>query len=280
MLHVWTADHLDITSAAPGRRSAWTSWTRSAPLPGVDRPVRPGGLTGTGGTEDYRRRWSRRPSSWSRTTTRSPSSWRSTSARPGSPSPGRATGTAGSALAAEHAPALVVVDIGLPGGIDGLEVCRRLRAESDVPVLVLTARGDEADRVPGFELGRRRLRHQAVLAPGAGGPGRGHPPPQPGRRAPAAPCAVGGDVEVDLARHEARRAGEVVPLAPREFALLAALVEHRGQVLSRRQLLDLAWGYDLPATSGRSTSTSASCAASSATGSRSPPLRGAGYRLG
>jgi DNA-binding response OmpR family regulator len=53
-----------------------------------------------------------------------------------------------------------------------------------------------------------------------------------------------GDVEVDLARHEARRDGEVVPLAPREFALLAALVEHRGLVLSRRQLLDQAWGYD------------------------------------
>jgi two-component system alkaline phosphatase synthesis response regulator PhoP len=53
-----------------------------------------------------------------------------------------------------------------------------------------------------------------------------------------------GDVEVDLARHEARRGGEAVALAPREFALLAALVQHRGVVLSRRQLLDLAWGYD------------------------------------
>ena len=135
-----------------------------------------------------------------------------------------------------------VVDIGLPGGIDGLEVCRRLRAASDVPLVVLTARGDEADRVRGFELGAddyvtkpfspRELvaRVEAILRRSAGG-------------APATTVRV-GDVDVDLARHEARRDGDVVPLAPREFALLAALVEHRGQVLSRRQLLDHAWGYD------------------------------------
>jgi DNA-binding response OmpR family regulator len=150
-------------------------------------------------------------------------------------------GDDGLALAAAQAPALVVVDIGLPGALDGLEVCRRLRAAGDVPIVVLTARGDEADRVRGFELGAddyvtkpfspRELvaRVEAIL-----------------RRTGAAPAASVqvGDVEVDLTRHEARRGGEVVPLAPREFALLAALVEHRGQVLSRRQLLDQAWGYD------------------------------------
>jgi DNA-binding response OmpR family regulator len=151
-------------------------------------------------------------------------------------------GYGGLRLAAERAPALVVVDIGLPGGIDGLEVCRRLRAESDVPVLVLTARGDEDDRVTGFAYGAddyvtkpfspRELvaRVQAIVRRSRGG-------------GPAGTAAVGG-IDVDLARHEARRDGEVVALAPREFALLAALVEHRGHVLSRRQLLDLAWGYD------------------------------------
>ena len=151
-------------------------------------------------------------------------------------------GYGGLRLAAERAPALVVVDIGLPGGIDGLEVCRRLRAESDVPVLVLTARGDEDDRVTGFAYGAddyvtkpfspRELvaRVQAIVRRSRGGD-------------PAGTVAVGG-IDVDLARHEARRDGEVVALAPREFALLAALVEHRGHVLSRRQLLDLAWGYD------------------------------------
>jgi two-component system, OmpR family, alkaline phosphatase synthesis response regulator PhoP len=136
----------------------------------------------------------------------------------------------------------VVVDIGLPGGIDGLEVCRRLRTESDVPVLVLTARGDEDDRVTGFAYGAddyvtkpfspRELvaRVRAIVRRSRGG-------------GPGGTVAVGG-IEVDLARHEARRDGRVVGLAPREFALLAALVEHRGHVLSRRQLLDLAWGYD------------------------------------
>jgi DNA-binding response OmpR family regulator len=151
-------------------------------------------------------------------------------------------GYGGLRLAAEHEPALVIVDIGLPGGIDGLEVCRRLRAESDVPVLVLTARGDEADRMTGFELGAddyvtkpfspRELvaRVQAIVRRSGGRPGAG--------------TVVLGDVLVDLGRHEARRAGRVVELAPREFALLAALLDHQGQVLTRRQLLDLAWGYD------------------------------------
>jgi DNA-binding response OmpR family regulator len=151
-------------------------------------------------------------------------------------------GYGGLRLAAERAPALVVVDIGLPGGIDGLEVCRRLRSESDIPVLVLTARGNEDDRVTGFAYGAddyvtkpfspRELvaRVQAIVRRSRGG-------------GPGGTVAVGG-IEVDLARHEARRDGQVVALAPREFALLAALVEHRGQVLSRRQLLDLAWGYD------------------------------------
>jgi DNA-binding response OmpR family regulator len=151
-------------------------------------------------------------------------------------------GYGGLRLAAEHEPVLAIVDIGLPGGIDGLEVCRRLRADSDVPVLVLTARGDEADRMTGFELGAddyvtkpfspRELvaRVQAIVRRSGGGPGAG--------------AVVLGDVLVDLSRHEARRDGRVVELAPREFALLAALVDHRGQVLTRRQLLDLAWGYD------------------------------------
>ncbi|MGH9211216.1 MAG: response regulator transcription factor [Acidimicrobiales bacterium] len=154
------------------------------------------------------------------------------------------TGAAGLALVAELRPAIAVVDIGLPDGIDGFEVCRRLRSDGDVPVLMLTARGDETDRVVGLELGAddyvtkpfspRELiaRVKAIL-----------------RRAGVAPdqrreTVAVGDVEVDLGRHEVRRAGAPVNLAPREFALLAVLVENRGLVLSRRQLLDLAWGYD------------------------------------
>jgi two-component system, OmpR family, alkaline phosphatase synthesis response regulator PhoP len=151
-------------------------------------------------------------------------------------------GEPGLTLVDDRRPALVIVDIGLPD-IDGFEVCRRLRARSAVPIVVLTARGEETDRVVGLELGAddyvtkpfspRELvaRVKAIL-----------------RRTRDASATretvVVGDVEVDLTRHEARRDGERVDLAPREFALLAALVDNRGIVLSRRQLLDLAWGYD------------------------------------
>ena len=156
------------------------------------------------------------------------------------------------AAVSAHDPALVVLDVGLPGDLDGLEVCRRLRGTNTVPVLVLTARGDEVDRVRGFELGAddyvtkpfspRELvaRVGAILRRAAAGASTSTPVPA----GPGGPLVAVGDVEVDLGRHEARRAGVVVPLAPREFALLATLAEHRGLVLSRRQLLDQAWGWD------------------------------------
>jgi DNA-binding response OmpR family regulator len=162
------------------------------------------------------------------------------------------TGHEGLALLAGGRPAIAIVDIGLPGEIDGLEVCRRVRAGSGTPVVLLTARGDETDRVVGLELGAddyvtkpfspRELvaRVKAILrrTDGAGAGGGGG-----GGAGGNATIAV-GDVEVDLARHEARQGGEAVVLTPREFALLAALAENRGIVLSRRQLLDLAWGHD------------------------------------
>jgi DNA-binding response OmpR family regulator len=156
------------------------------------------------------------------------------------------TGSEGLALLATGRPALAIVDIGLPGDIDGLEVCRRVRAGSGVPVLLLTARGDETDRVVGLELGAddyvtkpfspRELvaRIKAILrrSDGSSTGGGG-----------TATIAV-GEIEVDLARHEARHDGRPIGLTPREFALLAALAENRGIVLSRRQLLDIAWGHD------------------------------------
>jgi DNA-binding response OmpR family regulator len=162
------------------------------------------------------------------------------------------TGEAGLDLVASRQPALAVVDIGLPGGIDGFEVCRRMRAAGSTPVLMLTARGDETDRVVGLELGAddyvtkpfspRELvaRVKAILRRTTDAP-----PPSPAGGPAGGPAPVQlGDVTIDLRRREARRNGTAVDLAPREFDLLAALVEHRGQVLSRRQLLDLGWGYD------------------------------------
>ena len=152
----------------------------------------------------------------------------------------------GLAAIGREAPRLVIVDIGLPGEFDGLDVCRQLAAASPpVPVLILSARDDEVDRVLGLELGAddyvtkpfsaRELvgRVHAILrrtSPTAAGPG---------------PLVVGfGDVDVDTGRREARLAGDVVPLATREFDLLAFLVDNQGLGLSRQQLLDGAWGPD------------------------------------
>ena len=143
----------------------------------------------------------------------------------------------------DRRPKLVILDLGLPGLIDGIEVCRQVRACSDIPIIMLTARDDELDRVLGLELGAddyvtkpfspRELvaRVKAIL-----------------RRAdwPAvAPSIVTvGTVEVDLGRREARLAGQPVPLATREFDLLQYLCENQGRALSRRQLLDGVWGLD------------------------------------
>jgi DNA-binding response OmpR family regulator len=156
-----------------------------------------------------------------------------------------ADGTAGLAAIARERPRLVILDVGLPGTVDGLEVCRRVRATSDVPVVMLTARDGEIDRILGLELGAddyvtkpfspRELaaRVRAIL-----------------RRAdrvadgPAPDVLVVGDVEVDVGRREARAAGVPVPLATREFDLLQYLAENAGLALSRRQLLDGVWGPD------------------------------------
>ncbi len=154
------------------------------------------------------------------------------------------SGEAGLEATARERPRLVVVDVGLPDRTDGLEVCRTLRATSDIPVVILTARDSEIDRVLGLELGAddyvtkpfspRELvaRIKAIL-----------------RRAehsarPSASVLTVGEVEVDTDRHEARVSGAVVALTAREFDLLAFLAENEGLVLSRRQLLDGVWGPD------------------------------------
>ena len=142
-------------------------------------------------------------------------------------------------------PALVVLDLGLPGRLDGFDVCRAIRSRGEVPVVVLTARQDEVDRILGLELGAddymtkpfspRELvaRVHAIL-----------------RRSTAAKCAPipavlsAGAYTVDTGRREVTGPGGSVPLATREFDLLAYLAAHQGLVLSRRQLLDGAWGPD------------------------------------
>jgi DNA-binding response OmpR family regulator len=146
---------------------------------------------------------------------------------------------------ADRNPKLVILDIGLPGDLDGLDVCRRLRATTDVPIIMLTARDGEIDRVLGLELGAddyvtkpfspRELvaRVKAVLRRADG----------PAKRDGPNVLTV-GSVEVDLGRAEARVDGVPVALTTREFALVQYLAENQGLALSRRQLLDGAWGAD------------------------------------
>jgi DNA-binding response OmpR family regulator len=150
---------------------------------------------------------------------------------------------AGRRATVDHQPDLVLLDVGLPGEVDGFELCRQLRRESSVPVILLTARDGEIDRVLGFELGAddyvvkpfspRELvaRVRAVLR-------------RSGEAEPGPAVLRVGDLEVDVGRREVRVSGEPVALATREFALLQHLAERPGLALSRRQLLDGAWGHD------------------------------------
>ncbi len=152
-----------------------------------------------------------------------------------------ADGETGLAAVRDQSPRLVILDVGLPGKLDGLEVCRRLRSAGDVPIIMLTARDDEIDRVLGLELGAddyvtkpfapRELaaRVKAILRRTEGAPRD-------------ADIVTIGTVEVDLRRREVRVAGEVVALATREFDLLHYLADNVGLALSRRQLLDGVWG--------------------------------------
>ena len=151
------------------------------------------------------------------------------------------SGEAALRAAAEHRPRLVVLDIGLPD-IDGLEVCRRLRQTSTIPVIFLTARDSEVDRVVGLELGADDYvtkpfsppelvaRVKAVLR----------------RTDPAATTDIiqVADATIDLGRREVRVRGEVIAFTTREFELLQFLAEHPGLALSRQQILDGVWGYD------------------------------------
>jgi DNA-binding response OmpR family regulator len=148
------------------------------------------------------------------------------------------------AIAAGQRPALIVLDVMLPK-IDGLEVCRRLRAENNpVAILMLTARDEDIDKILGLELGAddyltkpfnpRELvaRIKAILRRSESG-------------TPAGGMTIRlGELTIDPASREVRCADRILDLRTQEFDLLAALAEHRGLVLSREQLLQLAWGFD------------------------------------
>jgi DNA-binding response OmpR family regulator len=137
---------------------------------------------------------------------------------------------------------LVILDIMLPG-VNGLEVCRRLRTSMPTPVIMLTALGDETDRIAGLEIGaddymakpfsprelvarvNAVLRRSVITAP------------------ERAETITSGELKIDLRAHEVRRAGKVLSLTSKEFDLLAHLATHPRQVFTREELLEQVWGY-------------------------------------
>ena len=152
-----------------------------------------------------------------------------------------ADGTQGLALARQYTPDLVMLDVMLPG-VDGFEVCRRVRATSDTPILMLTARDQDIDKIVGLELGAddyltkpfnpRELvaRVKAIL-----------------RRTQAAPKTqpiVLQNLHLDMERREVSIDNQPVPLRTKEFDLLAILAQNPRIVFTRDKLLQLAWGYD------------------------------------
>ena len=156
-------------------------------------------------------------------------------------------GESGLRLTRTREPDLVILDVMLPN-IDGFEVCRMIRRESDVPILILTARGEEVDRVVGLELGadhyvtkpfsmrelmariRNMLRRSVVPSSGSAGGD--------------AEEFRSGDLTVDLTSHSVLLDGRPVDMKPREFSLIALLVANKRRAFTRDQILERLWGHD------------------------------------
>lgn len=154
-------------------------------------------------------------------------------------------GEAALAAMRDRFPDLLLLDLMMPG-LDGMAVCREVRKRSDVPILMLTARDDDVDRILGLEMGaddyltkpfqmRELILRVAAILRRAGTTYTGQ-----------LVSLDAGRVEIDYGRQEVRVHGQVVPLTPTEFGLFAYLVRHGRQVLTRDRLLQEVWGYDFP----------------------------------
>src|SRR5260370_24116274 len=141
-------------------------------------------------------------------------------------------------------PDLVILDIMLPG-VDGLTICKEIRKQSQVPIIMLTARDEVTDKVVGLEVGAddyltKPFHPQELVA-------RAKALLRRARTEPDQPRLVrAGELEVDIQRHEVRYAARRIQLRPKEFHPLALLARHPGRVFQRSELLDLVWGYDFP----------------------------------
>ena len=141
-------------------------------------------------------------------------------------------------------PDLVVLDIMLPG-VDGLTICKEIRKQSQVPIIMLTAKDEVTDKVVGLEVGAddyltKPFHPQELVA-------RAKALLRRAKIEPDQPKLIrAGNLEVDLERHEVRHGKARVQLRPKEFDLLALLARHPGRVFQRSELLDLVWGYDFP----------------------------------
>ena len=154
-----------------------------------------------------------------------------------------ATGSEALSQVAAQEPSLIVLDLMLPD-IDGIEVCRRIRKASDVPILMLTARDEDVDKIIGLEVGAddyltkpfnpRELvaRVKSILRRAA-----------PAREERESAQLRHGDLLIDAGRREVHVGDNEIQLAPKEFDLLWELLDHRGLVLTRDQLLERVWGY-------------------------------------
>jgi len=143
-------------------------------------------------------------------------------------------------------PAVVVLDVSMPN-LDGLAVCRRIRAGSSVPILLLSAKAEESDVVVGLELGAddyltKPFKINELLARIRALLRRANS--EPARKQETEGQLRAGPIMLDTKRREVSRGGQAVPLTPVEFRLLSALLERPGEVLSREMLLDQVWGYD------------------------------------
>ena len=185
-------------------------------------------------------------------------------------------------LADEIKPDVILLDWMIEG-ISGIEVCRRLRRRpqsANVPILMLTARGEEGDRIRGFETGAddyvtKPFSPKELVARVAAVMRRVRP-------ALAGEQLVYADLEMDVTRHRVRRNGEVVSLGPTEFRLLKHFLEHPGRVFSREQLLERVWSHD-PDIDARTVDVHVRRLRQALNGSERPDLirtvRSAGYSL-